>query len=125
VLAIIKPRADTPVTAERIRVIVQQFWAFWRKRDEQGAHVTTIGWRIGEAAADGVGMGTSMILLLSVTEADCLGRQHCRVRGATNRHQRRRGAYRASGLVHRPQAVLPCALENLASVNRRRSAFRR
>jgi integrase len=80
VLAIIKARADTPVTAERIRVIVQQFYnhairnllvttnpaqplrgaivrapvqhhrhlsekelgAFWRKLDEQGAHVTTI-----------------------------------------------------------------------------------
>lgn len=42
-----------------------------------------------------------MILLLSVTEADCLGRQHRRVTGATNRHQPRRSAYRASGLVHR------------------------
>jgi hypothetical protein len=40
-----------------------------------------------------------MILLLSVTEADCLDRQHRRVTGATNRHQRRRSAYRASGLV--------------------------
>ena len=40
-----------------------------------------------------------MILLLSVTEADCLGRQHRRVTRATNRHQRRRSAYRASGLV--------------------------
>ena len=80
VLKIIKARADTPVTAERIRVIVQQFYnhairnlmvttnpaqplrgaivrapvkhhrhlsekelaAFWRKLDQQGAHVTTI-----------------------------------------------------------------------------------
>ena len=40
-----------------------------------------------------------MILLLSVTEADCLGRQHRRVAGATNRHHHRRSAYRASGLV--------------------------
>ena len=43
-----------------------------------------------------------MILLLSVTEADCLGRQHRRVTGATNRRQRARSAYRASGLVRRP-----------------------
>ncbi len=80
VLAIIKARADTAVTAERIRVIVQQIYnhairnllvttnpaqplrgaivrapvvhhrhlsekelkAFWRKLDDQGAHVTTI-----------------------------------------------------------------------------------
>ncbi|HRF84075.1 MAG TPA: hypothetical protein PLO34_06585, partial [Pseudoxanthomonas sp.] len=40
-----------------------------------------------------------MILLLSVTEADCLDRQHRRVTGATNRQHRRRSAYRASGLV--------------------------
>ncbi|MFN9451202.1 MAG: hypothetical protein ACK58U_16290 [Rubrivivax sp.] len=42
-----------------------------------------------------------MILLLSVTEADCLDRQHRRVTAATNRHQRGRSAYRASGLVRR------------------------
>lgn len=80
VLAIIKARADTAVTAERIRVIVQQIYnhairnllvttnpaqplrgaiarapvehhrhlnekelgAFWRKLDDQGAHITTI-----------------------------------------------------------------------------------
>jgi hypothetical protein len=46
-----------------------------------------------------------MILLLSVTEADCLDRQHRRVTGATNRRQRRRSAYRASGLVRRPEGV--------------------
>jgi len=40
-----------------------------------------------------------MILLLSVTEADCLDRQHRRITGATNYRRRRRSAYRASGLV--------------------------
>ncbi|WP_251969464.1 hypothetical protein [Sphaerotilus microaerophilus] len=49
-----------------------------------------------------------MILLLSMTEADCLDRQHRRVTGATNRCQRRRSAYRASGLVPRCMAVIPC-----------------
>ncbi|WP_419341312.1 hypothetical protein ACM1PE_24980 [Achromobacter sp. PD1] len=42
-----------------------------------------------------------MILLLSVTEADCLDRQHRRITGVTKRHQRSRSVYRASGLVHR------------------------
>jgi hypothetical protein len=62
-------------------------------------------WRSGETAADGVGVETSMILLLSVTEADCLDHQHRRVKGATNHHQRGRSAYRASGLAHRCRAV--------------------
>jgi hypothetical protein len=57
---------------------------------------STMRWRNGET----VGVEKSMILLLSVNEADCLDRQHRRVTGATNRHQRRRSAYRASGLVH-------------------------
>jgi hypothetical protein len=47
-----------------------------------------------------------MILLLSVTEADCLDHQHRRITGATKRHQRSRSVYRASGLVHRPEAAL-------------------
>lgn len=51
-------------------------------------------WRSGETAADGVEVETSSILLLSLTEADCLDRQHRRVAGATNRRQRCRSAYR-------------------------------
>jgi len=43
-------------------------------------------WRSGDTAADGVGVQMSMILLLSVTEADCLDRQHRRIKGATKRH---------------------------------------
>jgi hypothetical protein len=58
-------------------------------------------WRSGETAADGGGVQMSMILLLSVTEADCLDRQHRRITGATKRHQRSRSVYRASGLVQR------------------------
>jgi hypothetical protein len=58
-------------------------------------------WRSGETVADGVEVETSMILLLSVTEADCLDRQHRRVIGTTNHYQRRRSAYRESGFVQR------------------------
>ena len=63
-------------------------------------------WRSGETVADGVGVETSMILLLSVTEADCLDRQHRRVTGAANRRQRRRSAYREyEGTSHLPVTV--------------------
>ena len=98
-LAIIKARADTPVTAERIRVFVQQFYnhafrnllvttnpaqplrgaiarapvqhlrhlsekelgAFWRKLDEQGAHVTTIA-------------ATKLLMLTTTARANCCAR---------------------------------------------------
>lgn len=60
---------------------------------------SSIRWRSGETVADGTGVETFMILLLSVTEADCLDRQHRRVTGATNQRQRRRSGYRGSGLV--------------------------
>ena len=40
-----------------------------------------------------------------MTEADCLDRQHRRNTGATNHRQRRRSAYRASGLVLRRKGV--------------------
>jgi len=47
-----------------------------------------------------------MILLLSVTEADCLNRQHRSVMGATNYSQRRRSAYREyEGTSHLPVTV--------------------
>ena len=49
-----------------------------------------------------MGVEKSMILLLSVNEADCLDHQHRRTSGRTNRQHSRRSAYRASGLVHRP-----------------------
>ena len=42
-----------------------------------------------------------MILLLSMNEADCLVHQHRRTNGTTGRHNSRRSAYRASGLVRR------------------------
>jgi hypothetical protein len=51
--------------------------------------------RAADDVAPGLEMETSMILLLSVTEAYCLDRQHRRVTGATNRRQCRRSAYRA------------------------------
>jgi integrase len=100
--AIIKARADAPVTAERIRGIVQQFYnhairillvatnpaqplrgaiarapvqhhrhlsekeqaAFWRKLDEQGAHVTTIA--------------ATKLLMLTMTRKSELLRSKCR-----------------------------------------------
>jgi hypothetical protein len=62
-------------------------------------------WRSGETVAEGAGVETFMILLLLMTEADCLDHQHRRVTGATINRQRRRSAYRASGLVHRPVAA--------------------
>ncbi|QIL44312.1 hypothetical protein G7045_08600 [Acidovorax sp. HDW3] len=46
-----------------------------------------------------------MILLLSVTEADCLDHQHRRITSAKKRQQRSRSDYRASGLVRRCFAV--------------------
>jgi hypothetical protein len=59
-----------------------------------------------------------MILLLSVTEADCLDRQHRRVIGATNNYQRRRSAYRASGFVPRLSAVGRIQLANVDGVSK-------
>src|SRR3982750_1394177 len=56
---------------------------------------STMRWR--NAGTGGV--ETSMILLLSVDEADCLDHQHGRAEGSTNHHQRARSAYRASGFV--------------------------
>ena len=125
VLKIIKARADTPVTAERIRVIVQQFYnhairnlmvttnpaqplrgaivrapvkhhrhlsekelaAFWRKLDQQGAHVTTIA--------------ASRLLTLTMARK---GDMYDFDVGADNRH---RGASRAavSGCVNQAPFV--------------------
>jgi hypothetical protein len=59
-------------------------------------------WRNGET----VGVEMSMVLLLSMNEADCLDQQHRRSSATTNRHLTGRSAYRASGLVQRPVPVL-------------------
>jgi len=48
----------------------------------------------------------SMVLLLSMNEADCLDQQHRRSSATTNRHLTGRSAYRASGLVLRPVPVV-------------------
>jgi DNA helicase-2/ATP-dependent DNA helicase PcrA len=61
-------------------------------------------------------METSMIPLLSVTEADCLDHQHRRVMGAANRRRRRRSAYRASGLVLRTLKVVQLSIANFRSI---------
>ena len=62
---------------------------------------SSMRWRNGET----VGVETSMVLLLSVNEADCLDHQHRRTSGTTDRQRSYRSAYRASGLVRRPIGV--------------------
>ena len=62
----------------------------------------------------------SMILLLSVNEANCLDHQDRRTGGTTDRHHCRRSAYRASGLVLRPGAVIRLA-DVLVSKQRKRN----
>ena len=52
-------------------------------------------WRSGET----VGVDESMILLLSMNEADCLARQHRRTSERNEPPPPGRSAYRASGLV--------------------------
>src|SRR3990167_7715334 len=81
---------------------------------------SSMRWRSGDTAADGVGVQTSMILLLSVTEADCLDRQHRRITGATKRHQRSRSVYRASGLVRRCTPVTQFLMQAPDQIRRKR-----
>jgi len=47
----------------------------------------------------------SMVLLLSMNEADCLDQQHRRASGTTNRHLTGHSAYRAGGSILWPIAV--------------------
>jgi len=86
-----------------------------RKRDEEVVFPNAAGidvvrmsssmrWRNGKT----VGVEMSMVLLLSMNEADCVDQQHRRSSATTNRHLPRRSALRASGLVRRPISAIRC-----------------
>jgi len=58
----------------------------------------------------------SMVLLLSMNEADCLDQQHRRSSATTNRHLTGRSAYRASGLVYAREGVLSAGCKSLSEL---------